>query len=250
MGKKLLFSFLLFAAVCFVTADSLFGILRPDGETVSMPDFCGLREDALTAPDWVELQTEYRYDAEHPAGTVIAQLPAAGSPHKISDRRPCELLLTVSLGAERKEVPAVSGKDEREAASLLRQSGFAVQEEAVAGGRAGTVEHTDPPAGSRIAPGSTVTMYVCAGESAETVTVPDLIGLSRGNALLQIFLHGLSAGEVAEEISDAPEGTVIRHSPAAGSLVLPGTKVRLVISRQRDTGAPGGNGDAPPDPAE
>lgn len=238
MGKKLLFSFLLFASVCFVTADSLFGILRPDGETVSVPDFCGQREDAVSAPDWAELQTEYRYDTESPAGTVIAQSPAAGSLYKISDRRPCELLLTVSLGAERREVPSVSGKDVREASGLLRESGFAVQEEAVAGGRAGTVEHTDPPAGSRLAPGSTVTVYVCAGENVQTVTVPDFTGLSRGNALLQIFLNGLSAGDVIEEISDAPEGTVIRHSPAAGSLVLPGTKVKLVISRQQTTTEP------------
>ena len=238
MGKKLLFAFLLFASVCFVTADSLFGILMPEGETVSVPDFCGMQEETLAIPDWAALQTEYRYDDAHPAGIVIGQTPAPGSPYKISDRRPCELVLTVSLGAERLEVPAVCGKDAREAAGLLRQSGFAVQEETAAGGKAGTVARTDPPAGAQLAPGGTVTIYICAGERAQTVTVPDLIGMSRGNALMQIFLSGLSAGEVTEEISDAPDGTVIRHSPAAGSLVAPGTRIRLVISRRQNTEAP------------
>ncbi len=245
MGKKLLFCLLLLAGVGWVTADSLFGFTLPVGATAAVPDCVGQCEDALRLPDWVAPQTEYRYDAAHPAGTVIGQSPAAGSPWKINDRRPCDLLLTVSLGPERREVPAVAGRDGREAAALLRQAGFAVSEETLPGGSAGTAARTEPPAGSLLEPGAAVTLYVCAGESAGTVAVPELTGLSRGNALLQIFLHGLSAGEVVEEASDAPEGTVIRHSPAAGSLVLPGTRIRLVISRRAPTSPPADTGGEP-----
>ena len=122
MGKKLLFCLLLLAGVGWVTADSLFGFTLPVGATAAVPDCVGQCEDALRLPDWVAPQTEYRYDAAHPAGTVIGQSPAAGSPWKINDRRPCDLLLTVSLGPERREVPAVAGRDGREAAALLRQA--------------------------------------------------------------------------------------------------------------------------------
>ncbi len=235
MGKKLLFSILLLAALSFVTADSLFGILKPGGTSVTIPDYCGAQEDTIVPPEWMQLKTDYRYDPGIPAGTVISQVPAGGTVRKISEKRSCEVTLTVSLGTESREVPAVTGQDVREASAELRRQGFSVREEPVYGGTEGRVQRTDPPAGSRMSIGGTVTVYVGAGENAEAVTVPDLTGLSRGNALLQIFLSGLSAGEVTEEASELPEGTVIRHSPAAGSLVPPGTKIKLVISKQLST---------------
>lgn len=233
MGKKLFFSFLLFGALSFVTADSLFGLLRASGSTVTVPDYRGMNEDDISAPDWMQIETDYRYDAGIPAGTVMEQTPAAGTPYKVSDRRHCEMHLTVSLGMERMELPDVVGKDIREAANLLRRSGFSVREETVAGGVEGVVQRTDPPAGEILPSGSTVTVYVSVGESTEVIEVPDFVGMSRGNALLQIFLSGLSAGDVTEEFSGAPEGTVIRHSPSAGSLVRPGTAVRIVVSKQK-----------------
>ena len=232
MGKKLIFSCLLFACLSFVVADSLFGFSQKGGTVETLPDYCGMREDDIAPPEWLSLQTEYRYDDSVSAGTVISQSPAGGTQRKVSGRRECNMTLTVSLGAERKEVPAVSGMDIREASALLRQHGFSVCEEPVSGGVEGNVQRTDPPAGSSLRAGEIVTVYVYAGENAETVTVPNFVGLSRGSALLQIYLNGLTAGEVTEEASTAPDGTVIRHSPAAGSLVRPGTKVRLVISKQ------------------
>lgn len=235
MGKKLFFSVLLLAALSFVTADSLFALLESDGVSVTVPDFCGVQEDTVVPPEWMLLQTEYRYDSEIPAGTVISQLPVGGTVRKLREKRSCEVTLTVSLGAEAREVPAVAGLDARIALAELRRQGFSVLEETVYGGTDGTVQRTEPPAGSRVSLGGTVTVYVGACQNAEAITVPALTGLSRGNALLQIFLSGLSAGEVTEEASELPDGTVIRHSPAAGSLVMPGTKIKLVISKQLST---------------
>lgn len=235
MGKKLFFSVLLLIALSFVTADSLFGFLAPDGISVTVPDFCGAQADSVVPPEWMQLKTEYRYDSEIPVGTVISQLPVGGTVRKIYEKRSCEVLLTVSLGAETREVPAVAGQDARVALAELRRQGFSVLEESVYGGTDGAVQRTDPPAGSRVSLGTTVTVYVGAGQNAEAVTVPDLTGLSRGNALLQIFLSGLSAGDVTEEASELPDGTVIRQSPAVGSLVMPGTKIKLVIGKQLST---------------
>ena len=65
----------------------------------------------------------------------------------------------------------------------------------------------------------------------QTVTVPDLMGLSRSQALLEVFQSGLSVETVSDEPSDSPDGTVIRQSPTAGSLVAPNTKIKLTVSQ-------------------
>ena len=96
MGKKFFFSILLFFALCFTVSDSLFGFTAPQGEYVTVPDFCGQRESLLSLPDWAEGETSYRYDANTPAGIVIAQSPAAGSQLKADQSNPRTLTLTVS----------------------------------------------------------------------------------------------------------------------------------------------------------
>jgi len=230
MGKRFFLSLLFFFAISWTVSDSLFGFTSDYGTPVTVPNVCGQRESELTLPDWAEVETSYRYDAGIPAGIVISQSPEAGREWKISTGEKRTLALTVSLGTEEKTVPWVIGKNVREATAILRDLGFAVREERVAGGKAGEVIAVSPTEGSPLAVGETVTLTVSEGEPAQTVTVPSLIGLSRGHALIELFRSGLSVDTVAEEYSDAPEGTVIRQSPTAGSTVAPGTKLRITVS--------------------
>lgn len=238
MGKKFFFSILLFFSLCFTVADSLFGFTLPTGEYVTVPNFCGQRESLLELPDWAEGETSYRYDTNTPAGIVIAQSPAAGSQLKADKTNPRTLTLTVSLGAEEKSVPNVLGQNVREATALLRDCGFAVSQKQAEGGSAGEVIAVFPAVGTSLGVGETVWITVSQCEPAQTVTVPNLTGLSRSSALVELFRQGFSVGEVAEEISDAPEGTVIRQSPAAGSLVAPETKIKLTVSASREASSP------------
>lgn len=231
MGKKFCFAVLLFFAISFTVADSLFGFLERDGSYVSVPDFCGQREQDVKLPDWVELETSYRYDKDTPAGIVIEQKPAAGSELKIAKNKHRTLTLTVSLGTEEKEIPDVLGHDIREAAAVLRDLGFVVNEVPRQGGNKGEVIDISPKAGTKNDVGSTVTVTYSEGKPAETVTVPNLEGLSRGMALIELFRCDLTVGDVVEEPSDAPAGTVIRQSPSAGSLVAPKTKIKITVSQ-------------------
>ncbi len=232
MGKKFCFALLLFFALFFTVADSLFGFLREDGTYVTVPDFCGLRESALSVPQWATVETSYRYESDIPAGTVISQTPSAGSQLKVGAGKSRILTLTVSLGAEEKTVPNLLGQDARSASALLRDSGFIVSEIPSSGGTAGEVIGISPDVGTKLPIGSTVTLTVSQGTPAQTVTVPNLTGLSRSSALLELFRCGLTVGEVVEEASDAPVGTVIRQSPTAGSLVAPNTKIKITVSRE------------------
>ncbi len=232
MKKLLLFSALTLLCVTFVTADGLFGFTKGSGKIVSIPNFCGLSEEAVDPPDWLDLQSEYRHDANTKRGTVIAQSPPAGTEQKVSESRRCEVTLVVSLGAETATVPPLSGMDAREAASKLRALGFSVKEETVTEGRRGTVQRTEPESGTTLPTGSSVTLYVFGGADAETVHVPDLSGLTLMQASFELYLAGLKTGEICMEGETDPAKTavVIRQSPTAGSYVANGTAVGITLT--------------------
>ena len=232
MGKKLCFAIVLLFAVATAVADGLFGFFSPQGETVTVPNVVGLGEDFLELPSWAEREITYRYDGSVPAGTVTEQKPAAGSTLRIPRNGTRRLTLTVSLGAEKKTVPHVLEQDARSAAAQLREMGLAVVEKTVPGGVAGLVKDVSPAVGTQIEAGDTVTLTVSLGEPVETVTVPNLAGLSRATALMELFRCGLTLDAATEEISPAPAGTVIRQSPSAGSLVAPHTPVKITVSRE------------------
>ena len=235
MGKKFCFAILLLFALSFTVADSLFGFLKDDGTYVTVPDLCGQRESSLDLPDWATVETSYRYESDVPAGIVISQSPLAGSQLKVGNGKSRTLTLTVSLGTEEKTVPNVLGQNVRVAAALLRDHGFTVAEVQASGGKEGEVIGISPSVGTALPIGSTVTLTVSQGTLAFTVTVPNLTGLSRSSALLELFRCGLTVGEVVEEASDAPVGTVIRQSPTAGSFVAPNTKIKITVSRDMPT---------------
>ena len=232
MKKILVFSVLVLLCVSFATVDALFGFTRGRGETVAIPNFCGLSEEAVTSPDWITLQSEYRHDATTERGTVIAQNPPAGTEQRVQKDRLCEVTLVISLGDERAEVPRLVGLDAREAASRLRALGFSVREEAVAGGVRGTVKETLPSEGEMLSTGAEVTLRVFRGTDTKTVHVPDLTGLTVTQASFEVYLAELKLGEVRIEGTVAPEqvAVVLRQLPTAGSYVASGTAVSVTLA--------------------
>ncbi len=238
MRKYLFFSVGLLLATCVVVFDSLFGVFSERERVVEIPSLVGLAESQVVLPDWIELTTEHHYDASVPEGVVISQEPIGGSRRKLGKNKTVSLTLIVSLGEEKKEIPNLLGRDVRETLAELRRMGFAVREQAVEGGEANRVISCDPPSGTKLSVGSTVTVYYTVGKGAKVVTVPDLSGLTRENALLQIYLSGLSMGEIREESSreygEEWIGRVISQSPTAGSYVAQGTKINLVICKEPD----------------
>ena len=66
-----------------------------------------------------------------------------------------------------------------------------------------------------------------------TVTVPDVRGLSRSEALMQLWLAQLSVLDVIEEDSVEEPGVVIRQNYLPGTVVMAGTKLTLYVSREQ-----------------
>jgi serine/threonine-protein kinase len=91
------------------------------------------------------------------------------------------------------------------------------------------VVRTEPEAGTEVREGDEITVFVSSGE--ETVPVPSLIGQTRNEANITLTQAGLRLGNVEEEFSDRPVGTVIRSNPTAGTEVPLDEQVDLVLSR-------------------
>ncbi len=232
--KAALFAALTLLCAAWLTFDALFAPLQEEGVTLEIPDLCDkpLVHSEIDARFDVEI--EYRYDAQAPKGTVLSQMPVAGSRRKLTPENPqCRLSLTVSLGKEALALPDVVGADARDAAAILRKQGFVVETVAVESAyREGTVLSCLPKEGTLLPKGETVVLTVSAGTPTRTVRVPDLVGLSRSDALIALWTAQLSLKEVIETDSDAPAGRVIRQSHRQGSVVAAGTGITLYVSRE------------------
>ncbi len=231
-GKSALFSALLFLCAVWVVFDSLFQPLMPMGQTVEIPNLCGMRQDGISLSDWIEPEISYRYDPDTEAGVILSQSPSGGSKRKLTQESPrCKLTLVISLGTETCVLPDQIGRDGRVAEAELRALGLSVEVRRVEGAYPeGEVFATEPRAGETLPLGTRVVLYVSAGVAQKSVPVPVLYGLSRSDALVQIWLAQLAVGEITEEPSDAPVGTVIRQSHQAGTLVAGGTRISFVIA--------------------
>ena len=129
--------------------------------------------------------------------------------------------------------PASVGLNEREVAAKLRELGCVVETQYQSGASpAGEVLWMEPRAGETVPRGSKVVLTVSAGISVQSVTVPDFRGMTRSDALIELWLSRLSLAEVVETESEAPAGTVVAQSHPSGSLVPSGTRVTLYVSRQ------------------
>lgn len=236
MLKKLLFSFALLLMGTWLAFDWLFSPFAAHAESVEIPDLCGKPYDTLSLDACFAVETDYRFDADVPKGEIFAQTPVAGSRRKyMPGGEPIKLRLSVSLGVDTVQLPAVVGENERAAAAKLRALGCAVETVYRKGIEAsGEVLWMEPHAGTTVPRGTKVILTVSTGIPVQSVTVPDFRGKTRSEALVDLWLSRLSLSEVVETESDAPEGTVVGQSHPAGSLVPAGTRVALYVSRQTD----------------
>ncbi|MBB3157542.1 serine/threonine-protein kinase [Microbacterium proteolyticum] len=94
---------------------------------------------------------------------------------------------------------------------------------------AGNVVSTVPEAGTNVAAGQKITLYVSTGP--DTATVPTLEGINENEARSSLEAAGLSVGSIRRQNDPAlAEGTVISSNLESGSAVAKGTTVNLVIA--------------------
>ncbi len=198
---------------------------------ISVPDVVGLSSQAaireLRAFGFVVSQV-FTASETVPSNEVISQSPEALTEVNQGD----EIEITVSSGAVPVIVPGVVGQSAGDAARFLQDRGFASELQVMEGSTApaGQVLRQDPVAGSEVAPGSTVTLFVAEG--LQPVEVPDVAGMTLLQATQVLVQAGLGVSdEVIDESSvDVEEGLVIGTDPAPPGLLLPGATVTILRS--------------------
>ena len=94
---------------------------------------------------------------------------------------------------------------------------------------AGVIIRTDPPAGQKVSPNTLVTVYVSQGKN--TVTIPDLKGMTEQEAKDALTALGLTLGEITQVTSASVElGKVVDTNPLTGQTAPAGSAVNLLIS--------------------
>ena len=129
-------------------------------------------------------------------------------------------------------VPDVTELTRAEAITQLAESGLelAFVDVREPGSELDDVVRTDPAAGVEVEEGSTLTLFVSLGEPL--VAVPEVAGLSVGDARERLEAEGLVIGQV-REVNDETivAGLVIEAvTPGRAAELEPGTSVDLVVS--------------------
>jgi beta-lactam-binding protein with PASTA domain len=200
--------------------------------SITVPDVEGLAEvDATAAIVTAGLTLGTTTSASSdtvPSGDVIGQNPAAGS----SVVAGSVVDLVVSSGPAPVLVPDVGGQSTANATAAIVTAGLTLGTTTSASSDTvpnGDVIGQNPLAGSSVVAGSVVDLVVSSGPAP--VLVPDVGGQSTANATAAIVTAGLTLGTTTSASSDTvPNGDVIGQNPLAGSSVVAGSVVDLVVS--------------------
>lgn len=169
---------------------------------------------------------EQRYHESAPEGSVLGQVPPAGS----REPRGTTISLDLSRGPRFGEVPSLVGVPENEAERILTESGLqrGLVTETASDEPRGLVLATSPAAGARVALPATIALTVSAGPGA--VSVPDVVGQSATEARSLLEQVGFRVRSRTDSASSMPAGVVVQQRPGPGSTTRSGALITLIVS--------------------
>ena len=173
--------------------------------------------------------------SERPAGEVLQQEPAPLVEHEAG----AAVTLNISAGPSAILVPNVAGMDDVDAAVAITNARLVVvrQDEPSGTVAEGAVIRTEPAAGSQLAEGSQVFVFVSSGP--EIVQMPDLTGLNPTTALIQLDTLGVTADVVAvAPLPGETPGLIVSQDPVAGTPITPSSVLTLYVTGEHEPGEP------------
>ncbi len=192
-------------------------LLNQEKDLVEVPYLEGsMYTDNLAAKhkDFTIRLLPQQYDATYAKDQIISQEPAGGE--KV--QRGSDIWITVSMGPEPPmiELDNVVGADAEEACDLLDSQGFKPlkKKESSYIYEAGTVTRTDPAAGTELAAGTTVYVYISTGKEVETAVMPNVVGLEVDRAQELLTQLGFTNVRYEPMESQKPMDQVIYQSVA------------------------------------
>ena len=195
---------------------------------VSVPDVVGLDQasaEMMISGAGLVASVTTAYNDTVPAGNVISQDPISG----VQVSGGSTVILVVSDGPEPVLVPNLSGMTQAQATNALVAAGLTsgtitpVPSTTVA---IGYVVSQAVASGTPVLPGTGIGFSVSTG-----TTVPNITGMTEGEALTALANAGLVSGAITDSPSTTVAiGDIISQTIASGSVVNPGTAVGFVLS--------------------
>jgi eukaryotic-like serine/threonine-protein kinase len=219
------------AAVAFLSATTTMR-LAIQGSEVKVPDVVKMRAtdaDTKLGALGLGMKIEDRVFSELPADAVVRQSPRANESVKRTQR----VHVVLSLGPQRVSVPSLEGKSLRSARIELLQGGLQVGHLSslhLPGMDADSVVQQNPGPQAATLRGPHVDMLVSLGDPETAWAMPDLAGLTLGEAERRIAAAGLVLTGLHSVVGPVEtRGIILSQSIARGSRVTPGAKVELQV---------------------
>jgi serine/threonine-protein kinase len=214
-----------------------FEFASSNGGNISVPAVSGLplaqaRADIVKANLVVGAVTT-RPSATVTPGDVISSSPSDGTNVKAHS----SVNLVVSAGQAKKVVPNVTNMQEQAAITALTSAGLNYTLKQVQSSQPqNTVTSQSPPAGSKVAPGTIVTLDVSEGGT----NVPNVIGMTQAAATQLLQSKGFTVNPVISASAPAgtTPGTVFSMSPAPGSNAQSGASITINVAAAATTSPP------------
>jgi len=206
----------------------------PTAAKIAVPDVSGEPyNDAKAELEAVNFKVEKDEEPDDtvPTGDVISQDPAGGSLMEAGTT----ITLTVSTGKETVTMPALGSYTFDDAKNLLESDQYQLKvekEERDSSSPADEVINSNPPEGSEVEKGSTVTLYVSRGEKS----VPDVVGKSVSDARNKLEDAGFDV-----EVSGPDNGKVTDQDPNGGDDLARGETVKITSEAQDQGSSDNGN---------
>ena len=217
--------------VLLIIGTSWYGISGP-GNKIAIPSLAGMSQ-TQAANTVAELglkigQIQEVFSEDVPKGKVITSNPPGGGRVEVAG----EVLLIVSKGKDRIEVPELIGLTVAEATAALKSKNIKigrVSEKYNYTLEAGLIIDGNPPSGSPVRKDSSVDLIISKGP--EQVELTNFEGKTSDQAQSELTSAGLIVNSNYEYSETVPIGTVISQTPNDLLTVGKGQKIELVISK-------------------
>lgn len=172
-------------------------------------------------------------DEKENKGIILSQRVEAGKKLK----KGSSIDFEVSDGPNLIKIPDLKKTEARMAESTLKDMGLITRIEEVNNDTIanGLVVKTDPADGQQVKSGTVVTIYKSLGPELKDVAVPNLIGMSKDEAMKAIASANLKVGKVVPENSSNVVGKVIKQEPQAQTKVKEDTPINLYFETSTQT---------------
>jgi serine/threonine-protein kinase len=217
--------------VLLIIGTSWYRISGP-GNKIAIPSLAGMSQtQAATAVAELGLkigEVQEVFSEDVPKGKVITSNPPGGGRVEVAG----EVLLIVSKGKDRIEVPELVGLMVEEAAAALKSKNLKVgrvSEKFSDTFEAGLLINGNPVSGTPVRKDSSVDLIISKG--LEQVELTNFQGKTSDQAQSELTSAGLIVNSKYEYSDSIPIGTVISQTPSDVTSVGKGEKIELVISK-------------------